>query len=121
MTQLIEWDATEESQPGESDAGSDQEVTFRGNAVDLAALGAVISGALVLLTCLSCGMGVYCLPFIPLLLGVIGLASAPGGVDVERTRLFSWLAIGAGGAMILLIALGALLYIVMIIVMAMSS
>ena len=71
-------------------------VTFMGNTYDLAALGALGSGALVLFSCLTCNLGYYCLPFIPLLLGLVGIVSAREAIDKERTRLWSWLGIGAG-------------------------
>jgi len=71
-------------------------VTFMGNTYDLAALGALSSGVLVLFSCLTCNLGYYCLPFIPLLLGLVGIVSAREAVNKERTRLWSWLGIGAG-------------------------
>lgn len=71
-------------------------VTFMGNTYDLAALGALGSGALVLFSCLTCNLGYYCLPFIPLLLGLVGIVSAREAVNKERTQLWSWLGIGAG-------------------------
>ena len=71
-------------------------VTFMGNTYDLAALGALGSGAVVLFSCLTCNLGYYCLPFIPLLLGLVGIVSAREAVNKERTRLWSWLGIGAG-------------------------
>jgi hypothetical protein len=70
-------------------------VTFMGNTYDLAALGALGSGAVVLFSCLTCNLGYYCLPFIPLLLGLVGIISAREAVNKERTRLWSWLGIGA--------------------------
>ena len=77
-------------------------ITFMGNTYDLAALVALIVGAVLLLTCLTCGIGGYCLPLVPLVAGAIGLASATRAADPERTRLFSWLGIGAGTLYILL-------------------
>ncbi len=71
-------------------------ITFMGNTYDLAALGALASGALVLFSCATCNMGFYCLPFIPLLLGLVGIISAREAVDEKRTRLWSWLGAGAG-------------------------
>ena len=71
-------------------------VTFMGNTYDLAALGALGSGVLVLFSCLTCNLGYYCLPFIPLLLGLVGIVSAREALDKERTRLWSWLGVGAG-------------------------
>jgi len=77
-------------------------VTFMGNSYDLTALGALASGILVLVTCLTCGQVFYCLPVIPIILGIIGLVLARDSVDAERTRLWSWLGIGGGGITILL-------------------
>jgi FtsH-binding integral membrane protein len=71
-------------------------VTFMGNTYDLTALGALASGALVLFSCATCNMGFYCLPFIPLLLGIVGIVSAREAVNEKRTRLWSWLGAGAG-------------------------
>lgn len=71
-------------------------VTFMGNTYDLAALGALASGALVLFSCITCNMGFYCLPFIPLLLGLVGIISAREAVNEARTRLWSWLGVGTG-------------------------
>jgi len=90
------------------DVGSNQNpgrrtVTFMGNTYDLAALGALASGALVLFSCVTCNMGFYCLPFIPLLLGLVGIISAREAVDEKRTRLWSWL--GAGAGIIILVGL----------------
>lgn len=69
---------------------------FRGNSYDISALGALASGVLVLFTCVTCGLGSYCLPFIPMLLGLIGIAAARDAIDEERTKLWAWLGIGAG-------------------------
>jgi hypothetical protein len=91
------------------------ETTFRGNTYDLAALGALTSGVLVLFSCLTCGFGFYCLPLVPLVLGVIGLLSARQSVEEKRTRLWSWLGIAAGGLMLLLIIAGVILYIAFIV------
>ena len=60
----------------EEQSGDKRTVTFMGNSYDLAALGAIASGALVLASCVTCGMGLYCLPLIPLLLGLVGIVSA---------------------------------------------
>lgn len=82
---------------------------FRGNSYDVAALGALASGVLVLFTCLTCGFGYYCLPFVPMLLGLVGIAAARDAIDEERTKLWSWLGIGAGVIAVLGLILGVLL------------
>jgi hypothetical protein len=86
-------------------------VTFRGNTYDLISLGSLITGALLLFTCVTCNMGYYCLPVISLALGAVGLLSARQAVDEKRTKLWSWLGIAAGGIVLLLIALCFILYI----------
>jgi hypothetical protein len=60
-------------------------------------------------------MGVYCLPLLPLVLGLIGLLSARQSVEEERTRLWSWLGIAAGGFLVLLAIAGVVLYIAFIV------
>ncbi|HOU13781.1 MAG TPA: hypothetical protein PKZ84_11750 [Anaerolineae bacterium] len=75
-------------------------VTFMGNTYDLAALGALASGVLVLLSCITCNMSFYCFPFIPLLLGLVGIFSAREAVNEERTRLWSWLGAGIGAVIL---------------------
>ncbi len=91
------------------------EATFKGNTYDLAALGALTSGVVVLFSCLTCNMGFYCLPLLPLVLGLIGLLSARQSVEEERTRLWSWLGIAAGGFITLLIVAGIVLYVAFIV------
>ena len=91
-------------------------VTFMGNTYDLAALGALGSGALMLFSCLTCNIGYYCLPFIPLLLGLVGIVSAREAVNKERTQLWSWLGIGAGVIVLvvtLLACLGSCLWFIL--------
>jgi hypothetical protein len=91
-------------------------VTFAGNTYDLTALVALITGALLLFMLLTCGMGTYCLPLVPIVAGVIALASASRAADPDRTRLYSWLGIGAGSLAVLLIVGVIVLYVALILV-----
>jgi hypothetical protein len=108
-------EVTAPSTPSELPRPAAPEATFRGNTYDLAALGALTTGVVVLFSCLTCGFGFYCLPLVPLILGLIGLLSARQSVEEERTRLWSWLGIAAGGLMVLLIIAGVVLYIAFIV------
>ncbi|MFN8457040.1 MAG: hypothetical protein U0401_20645, partial [Anaerolineae bacterium] len=72
------------------------QVTFEGNNYDLMAVIGVTVGAVVLLTCSTCNLGIYVLPFAPIILGIIGLITAKNSVNPERTKLLSWLSLGAG-------------------------
>lgn len=90
------------------------EVTYRGNSTDLSAIGALASSILLLFTCLTCGSGVYCLPVVPLVLGLIGVLGAKRSVNKEQTELFSWIGIGAGGLSVLLIVVGIIAYLVFV-------
>ncbi|MGQ9502271.1 MAG: hypothetical protein ACUVSF_07560 [Anaerolineae bacterium] len=88
--------------------------TFLGNTYDLAALGALSSGVLALLSCVTCNTIYYCVPLLPIALGVIGLVAAERSVNTHRTRTWSWIGIAAG-IIILLVALAAVvLYIAFI-------
>jgi hypothetical protein len=86
-------------------------VTFRGNGYDLTAFVGVIIGLLMLSVCLTCGLIQYILPFIPIILGGIGLAMAKDSVDPERTKLLSWIGLGSGLGFLLLIFLAIAAYI----------
>jgi hypothetical protein len=86
-------------------------VTFRGNTYDLISLGSLFSGAFLLFTCLTCNLGYYCLPVLSIVLGAIGVLSARQSVQAQRTRLWSWLGIAAGGIVLLLIVLFFICYI----------
>jgi hypothetical protein len=81
---------------------STQPRVYRGNAFDITALIALATGVLTLLTCVSMGYIIYCLPVFPLALGVVGLATARKAVDPERTRLLSWIGLGSGGVFLLI-------------------
>jgi hypothetical protein len=91
-------------------------VTFLGNSIDLASLGAMVLGLLSLFMCMSCNMGFYCLPFIPIILGLVGLVSAGQAVDVERTRLWSWIGLGSGLFFLVLFAAALIFYIALLII-----
>lgn len=85
-------------------------VSFMGNSYDLTSMGALASGLMVLLSCLTCNQFAYCLPCLPLILGIIGLVMAKQAVDEERTRTWSWIGIGSTGVILVLLALAALAY-----------
>jgi hypothetical protein len=91
------------------------QITFQGNSYDLASVVGVTIGAVTLLACVTCNMGYYCLPIIAIVLGIIGLVSAKDSVDPERTRLLSWLSLGSGAVIVLLILLVMVAYIGIII------
>lgn len=93
------------------EAGSRPEITFMGNSYDMASVVGVTTGAVVLLSCATCNLGYYCLPFIPILLGIVGLVSAKDSVDPQRTKLLSWLSLGSGAVVLLLIFLFIVAYI----------
>ncbi len=111
----------EPSFPPEEPQPERPRVTFRGNSNDLISLGAVASAAILLLMCFTCNMGFYCLPFIPLLLGIIGLIVAKESVDAERTRLLSWIGVGSGGLVLVLGTLAVLAYFAFIFLVVLTS
>jgi hypothetical protein len=84
---------------------------FMGNEYDLAALIALITGAVLLFLCLTCGYGAWCLPVVPLVAGLVGLLSLDRAEDPKRTRLYSWIGIGAGGLSVFLILASIVAYV----------
>ncbi|MCP4712378.1 MAG: hypothetical protein GY869_27465 [Planctomycetes bacterium] len=107
------------SEPGAEQASTETPskptITFQGNSYDLASVVGVTIGGVTLLTCATCNLGYYCLPIIPIILGIIGLISAKDSVDPERTKLLSWLSLGSGALIILLILFFVVAYIGLII------
>lgn len=77
----------------------------RGNAADFTALGALASGLLTLCLCLSCGTGLWCLPALPLGLGVAGLLMAKSAVGEERSRRWSVIGLVTGLAVVMFLML----------------
>ena len=93
------------------------EVTFEGNSTDLASLGAMVLGLLSLFLCMTCNMGFYCLPILPVILGLVGLMSAGQAVDPQRTRLWSWIGLGTGLFFLVLLAAALVIYIALMVLM----
>ena len=118
---LASTEMSDQSAPPEVEAASRPVVTFQGNSYDLAAVVGVTIGAMVLLSCFTCNLGFYCLPVAPIILGAIGLIAAKDAVDPDRTKLLSWLSLGAGAAVILLIVLFVAAYIAFIVFAVMAD
>ena len=95
----------------ERESAAKPTVTFMGNNYDLMSVVGVTVGGIVLLGCFTCNLGWYCLPFIPIVLGAIGLAMAKESVDPDRTRLLSWLSVGSGAIILALLIAGIILYV----------
>lgn len=94
------------------------QITFMGNSYDLTAVIAVATGGTIAFSCLTCNMGFYCLPIVPIVLGLIGLLSAEESADPERTRLLSWIGLGSGALVFLLMVLAIVLYVAFIVILA---
>ena len=103
-------------QPPPPPAGAPR-ITFRGNTYDLAAFGSLISGVIVLGSCLTCNTIYYCLPILPIILGLIGIVSSNQAVDARRTRTWSWIGIAAGVLFLALVLAAIVLYIVFVVLM----
>lgn len=118
---VVPGEEPEQSTATETGGSTSPKVTFRGNSYDLASVVGVTIGGMTLLTCATCNLGYYCLPVIPIILGIIGLVAAKDSVDPDRTTLLSWLSIGSGTLILLLIFLFIALYIALIIVAVMAE
>ncbi len=79
--------------------------TFMGNTYDLMAVVSATIAGTALFTCATCNFGFYCLPVIPILLGIVGLLTTRDAVDPDRTRLLSWISIGIGAGIFILLVL----------------
>ena len=95
--------------------------TYKGNAYDVTSLIALISGVGILLLCLTCNLGYYLIPFLAIILGIVGVVMAQKSVNPQRTRLLSWLGIGSGAIVALIILAGIAIYIFFIILIVRSS
>lgn len=89
-------------------------ITFQGNSYDLVSVVGVTIGGITLLSCATCNLGFYCLPLLPIILGAIGLVAAKDSVDPERTKFLSWISLGSGAVILLLILLFVAAYIILI-------
>lgn len=87
-------------------------ITFVGNNYDLMSVAGVSVAGATLFACGTCGLGFYCLPLVPVILGAIGLLSLKDAVDADRTKLFSWISIGVGALFLLMVLALVLFYIV---------
>lgn len=97
------------------------DIPYQGNSYDLMALVGVIIAVLVLFTCVTCNFGLYCLPFIPIVLGIIGLFSAKDAVNPARTKLLSWISIVSGIVILAVIALAIVVYIIIFMILAQNG
>ena len=107
--------------PVSAESGTKPAITFRGNSYDLASVVGLTIGAMVLLSCLTCNVAYYCLPVVPVILGIIGLVAAKDSVDPDRTKLLSWLSLGSGAIILLLIFLFVVAYVGLIVFAVMAE
>jgi amino acid transporter len=63
----------------------------------------------------------YFLPFLPVILGIVGLITAKDSVNPERTKLLAWFSLGSGALILLLILLVVIAYIGLIAVAVTSE
>jgi hypothetical protein len=105
----------------QSTGGARPTVTFQGNTYDLSAVIGVTVSAFTLLTCMTCNFAYYLLPCLTIVFGIFGLVTASNAVDAERTKQLSWITIGAGLVIILLITVFMLAYVGLFFLIAVSS
>lgn len=96
--------------PAEDEPGDRPKVTFMGNSYDLTAVAGATTAGVTLFACGTCGFGFYCLPFVPVILGAIGLLSLKDSVDPDRTKMLSWISVAVGAIFLGLVALLILAY-----------
>ncbi len=84
------------------------EKRYEGNSFDVYALIAGIVGVTSLGMCFSGNMLVYCLPFVPLVFGIIALRNSARALNPSRTRTMGWIGIAAGVVGVLVLVVFAL-------------
>ena len=79
---------------------TDEAGLYRGNQNDVGALAAAI---MMVTMIASCSGGVYCLPIVGLVLGILFWLNAPQSVNPQRTRVFAGISLGISGLILLAI------------------
>lgn len=72
------------------------ETRYEGNSFDLYALIAGIVGVTSLGLCFTGNSLIYCLPFVPLVFGIIALRNSARALNPGRTRTMGWIGVAAG-------------------------
>jgi hypothetical protein len=89
-----------------------QEKRYVGNSFDLYALIAGIVGVTSLAMCFTGNMIIYCLPFVPLVFGIIALRNSARSLDPSRTRTMGWIGVAAGALGVVVLVVLAMLVVV---------
>lgn len=91
--------------PAVTNTAQAPEPHYEGNSFDLYALIAGIVGVTSFAMCFSGNMLIYCLPFVPLVFGIIALRNSARALNPGRTRTLGWIGIAAGalGVFVLLV------------------
>ena len=105
----------------EPEGDAPREGVYRGNRFDVSALVAAVVGALALVSCATMGYGIYCMPLLPVALGIVGLVTARRSVDEGRTRLLSWIGVGTGGFVLVVVAGLFLLWVLLVVLAVVGS
>lgn len=100
----------------ESAVASEPVHVYQGNGYDIAALLAAVLGGVALLSCGTLGYFIYCLPLLPLAVGVVALLTTRRAVDPQRSRVLSWVGVGAGAVTTLALIVGFLLWVAAVLV-----
>jgi hypothetical protein len=86
---------------------------YQGNSQDLSAFLAAILGAITIFSCMG---GIYCLPIVGTILGILAFTNSKHAVEPRRTRILAGIGIGVGTFLLLLVVLYALLIVGLIII-----
>jgi hypothetical protein len=83
---------------------------YRGNGYDITALIAAVTGLLAILSCATFGYMMYCLPLLPLALGLVGVLTTRRAADPGRSRVFGWIGLGTGALTTLILVVLVMLW-----------
>ncbi len=117
MTQREFFNTPKDSYPSDTT----DESAFKGKTADMLSLGALITGLMVVLSCVTGGGAIYCLPLIPIGLGISALLMKRNAVDQNRTQMWALAGLGSGLVIIVLAVLSLICFAAMIVWLAAST
>ncbi len=96
----------------------DKDGIYRGNQTDVGAMMAALLG---LITLASCFGGLYCLPILGLILGVVAYRGAQNAIDSQRTKVLAIIGMVTGGLFVFAIFAVISLYVGIFVLAAASA
>ncbi len=91
--------------------------TFVGNFNDVLAIVAATLAGVTAFGCLTMFYGLYCLPAITLVVGVVALVNAKSSLQPDRTKRWGWISLGTGSVFLVIMVALVLLFVLFYVAM----